>query len=101
MKKKLKYVIFAGVAIVALYVAFMLGRYSFLITQPEFLLGEKDRWLVAKAREHALEGGIPEERLDNPRVVDTTKVYFGGSAGLGGVEVTLIKDNGLLVEMSW
>ncbi len=101
MRWKLKYVIVPVIVLVALYVVFMLGRYSYLIVEPEFLLGDKDKWLVGKARDYALEAGITEERLKDPKVVDTVKVYFGGMAGMGGVEVTMMKENGLVLQMSY
>jgi hypothetical protein len=91
---------FLGAALV-LYVAFMAGRYSYLITEPEMFLSEQEEWAVKKARAYAIEHGIAEDRLDKPKVVDTVKVYFGGMAGVGGVEITMMKDNGQFLESKY
>lgn len=84
--------------LLALYVAFMCGRYSYLITEPEMFLSEKEEWAVEKARAYAIEHGIAEDRLSKPKVIDTVKVYFGGMAGTGNVEITMMKDNGQFLE---
>lgn len=54
----------------------------------------KGKWAVARATQYALEVGIAPERLKNPKVIDAVRVYFGGMAGAGGVEITMMKDNG-------
>ncbi len=80
--------------IIGAYVVFMAGRFSYLITEPEVFLSPKEKWAVSKAREYALANGIAGDRLKNPKVIDAVRVYFGGMGGLGGVEITMMKDNG-------
>jgi hypothetical protein len=101
MKTRLKYLVATVVLIVAAYVAFMCGKYSHLITQPEFLLGRGDKAFVEKARQYALEQKLPAERLRSPKVVEAVRVYFGGWAGTGGVEVTITKDNAQVLEIKY
>ena len=90
-----------AVLLLVVFVAFTVGRYSFLITKPEALLSGDEQAAVAKAREYALSEGIAVERLGKPRVVSMTRVYFGGQAGLGGVEVTINDHLDVVVEMSY
>lgn len=87
--------------IVCGYVIFMAGKYSFLITEPEALLTKQETWFVQKAREYAREQRIPEDRLEHPKVIDAVRVYFGGMAGIGGVEVTMLKENGQHLETKY
>ena len=101
MKKKILIVAFFIAAIVILYVTFMVGRYSYMITEPEMLLSKQEEWAVKKARVYAIEQGIAEDRLQKPKVIDTVKVYFGGMAGVGGVEITMMKKNGQFLESKY
>ena len=103
MSNRRKYVVVPIVvllAVVTLYVVFMLGRYSFLLGKPELILGDREKWLVARAREQALEIGIPQERLTQPRVIRTVKVLFGGGLATGGVEVIVAEQSGVVLQMS-
>ena len=100
MKKRLKITGCVIVGVILLYVTFMAGKFSYLITQPEALLTPKEQWFVEKARQYARDEKIPDERLKTPKVVDTVRVYFGGMAGMGGVEVTMLKVNGMMLEAS-
>lgn len=101
MKKRILIGILLLAVLIGFYVAFMAGRYSYLITEPEMFLSEKEEWAVNKARAYAIEQGIAEDRLKKPKVVDTVKVYFGGMAGMGGVEITMMKDNGQFLESKY
>ncbi len=102
MKKKLLRIVFIGLgAIIVLYATFTAGRYSYLITEPEMFLSEQEEWAVKKAREYATEEGIADDRLKNPKVVETVRVYFGGIVGMGGVEVTMMKNSGQFLECSY
>ncbi len=105
MKKK-RYWIITGlvllVFVVCMYVSYMTGKYWYLL--PGTLgagVTDREQWLLEKAKNYALECDIKEERLIHPRLVNTVRVYFGGQAGMGGVEVTLIKLNGEPLGASW
>ena len=100
-KKHIIILVVVTVFVIEFYVAFTLGKYSHLITTPEVLLGNKEKWIVKKAREYALNEGIGTDRLENPRVVNTATVYFGGAAGLGGVEVTVTRDNAQFLQIKY
>ena len=101
MKRKTK--IFGLLLLVAVcsYVIFMLGRYSYLITEPEIFLSQQDTWAVKKAREYAMDQGIPEDRLTDPKVIDTVRVYFGGMTAVGGVQITMMKNDGQFLDMTY
>jgi len=100
MKKTLKVTLFSVLFLIVLYLTFIAGRYSFLITKPEFLLNKRERLFVEKARQYAKEQGIPEEHLVKPRVVDTKLILFGGQAGLGGVEVLIDDRDAEILQIS-
>ena len=101
MKKRLVVTMTIVGVLFEFWLAFMLGKHSYLIGKPQLLFDKKEEWLVQQATKHALEEGISEDRLKSPRLLDTIKVYFEGQAGIGGVEVTLVKHNGVPLEMSW
>ncbi len=102
MKQKWLWIpIWAVSTLVVAWVAFFIGRYSYLIRRPGILLSGQEKCMINKAREEAVEAGVPEYRLKNPRVVETVRVYFGEMAGLGGVEVSLVKGSGDVLNVAW
>ena len=72
------------------WVAFFVGRYSYLIRRPSILLSGHDKWLIERARDEAIEMGASRESLTKARIVETVTVYFGDA----GVEVTLMQGSG-------
>ena len=104
MWKKRRYIIvpiIVLVALVILYVVFTVGKYSFMLGKPALLFGDREEWLVARAREQALEDGIPPERLQQARIIPTVKILFNGGLGTGGVEIIVDEKSGMVLEMSY
>jgi len=90
--------------LIAFYIMFMVGRYSYLITQPEIFLSQDDKWAVKKAREYAVSNGISEKRLKNPKIRQVVMVYFGGipnTTGKNKVIVTIDKNTGDFIECQY
>ncbi len=100
MKKKvLKCVLLCVVGILALYFSFMVGRFSWLIEKPTFLLSAREKFWVHKAREELLRDGYAKEKLCDPWVRHAVIVHFKNDAGENTVRMTLDKISGEI--LSW
>lgn len=101
MKRKVfKGALLFVISILVLYFTFMIGRYSWLIEKPSFLLSTKEKFWVHKAKEELLKDGFSQERLKSPSVRRTVIVYFKNEAGNNTVEVTLEQTSGNLLGWS-
>jgi len=102
MKKKvLKYVLLCVVGILALYFSFMVGRFSWLIEKPTFLLSAREEFWVHKARGELLKDGFAKEKMCDPWIRHAVIVYFKNDAGENTAEVTLEKTSGEFLMGSW
>ncbi len=100
-KRKIVALIVTLVVVIGGYTIFMMGRYSYLIVEPELFLSRREKAVVEKARNYALTQGIPAAELKKPKVLNLTRVYFGGMNAFRGVEVTVLDQSGDVIEMSY
>ena len=101
MKRKvLKGALLCVISIFVLYFTFMIGRYSWLMEKPSFLLSTKEKFWIHKAREELLKDGFTQERLKSPSLKHTIIVYFENESGNRTVEATLDEISGNLLGWS-
>jgi len=98
--KTVKSIIFCFAAILLLYFSFMIGRYSWLIEKPAFLLGPKEKFWIDKAREFVKKDGFSEKLLKKPSIKHAVLVNFKNDTGENTVEVTIEKMSGQLLRWS-
>ena len=96
MKRKVvKYVVLCIFSIIFLSLSFMIGRYSWWINKPSFLLSSKEQFWAHKAKECMLENGVAEEQLKNPLLQDAIIVRFKGASDYVPIaEIVLDKISG-------
>jgi hypothetical protein len=78
----------------------MIGRYSWLIEKPAFLLNSKEVFYVDNAREYLLKDGAAKERLRNPWLQYAVIVHFKNDKGQQTIEVILEKTSGNFLQCS-
>ncbi|MBL7106060.1 MAG: hypothetical protein ISS77_00440 [Phycisphaerae bacterium] len=100
-KKLSKYTFLALFSIVILCFSFMIGRNSWLIQKPNFLLDSKEKFYIQKAKESLIQEGITQKRLSDPWVRNAVIVDFKDNSGFSGPRVILDKISGECLQGSW
>jgi len=95
--KTVKSIIFCFATVLLLYFTFMIGRYSWLIEKPAFLLSPKEKFWIDKARESVKKDGFSEKQLTEPSIKHAVIVNFKNGTGENTVEVTIEKMSGELL----